>query len=453
MAITKEVTKLENSAVKLTVTIPKKEVEAGYNDLLKKYSKTIQIPGFRKGHVPVNVLERKYGEALKADASGELIEKALTDIFEDKTFESQPLPYSQPAMDEAPDLDFKKDLTFSVVYDVMPEVTVGDFKGISIEVPEVSVGKKELDEELKAIQERNALVVEKKDGSSAAKDDVVTVNYSELDDKDVVIAGTERQDFVFTVGTEQNLYKFDNDIVGMKKGETKDITKKFAKDFEDKDLAGTEKKIRVELTALKTRDLPALDDELAQDVNEKYKTLDDLKKDITKNLETALENRMRELKSNALIEQLIERNPIVLPESMVKAELESRWRMMARQFQTTPEQLEKMFGGATGNAKETMLKEWEGESQKMLKGRLIVENLLKQKEIAVSDEEVEAEFAKIAEGANMDVAEVKKHYEDAMRKEYLIDDVKEQKLYADIFKQIEIKKGKKQAFADLFKNS
>ena len=167
---------------------------------------------------------------------------------------------------------------------------------------------------------------------------------------------------------------------------------------------------------------------------------------------TALDNRLREIKSNDLIEQLIERNPIELPKSMVEAELESRWRMMAQKFQTSVEELDKLIK-ASGQKKEDMLNQWAGDSEKMLKGRIIVESLLKEANISVTPEEVEAEFEKIAAGAGISVDEVKKHYADPHRKEYLIDDMKEQKLYADLFTKVKITKGEKTAFADLFKNA
>lgn len=449
MKLSKEITKLENSAVKLTVTVAKKDVAAGYNDTITKYAKTIQIPGFRKGHVPVSVLERKYGDALKMEAASDLIEKALGEIFEE--IQERPLPYAQPSMEEAPVLDTAKDLTFSVTYDVFPQVKVENFDGITIKEPVVTVTDDDLKQELEQIRERNAMVLDKKDGEAAAKDDIVTINYCELDDSGNTIQGTERQDFVFTIGSGQNLFKFDDDIVGMKKDETKEITKTYKKDFDDKDLAGTTKKLKVTVTAIKVRNLPDLDDELAQDVNDKYNTLEDMKADIKKNMEAAKEKRISEIKSNSLLEQLVEKNQFDLPKSMIAAELDSRWRMMAQQFRTTTEQLDKMIA-ASGQTKEAMLSEWTGDAEKMLKTRIIVEALLKEKNITVTPEEIDAEYEKIAEEAGISVEEVKKHYADPRQKEYLIDDTKEQKLYKDLFQQVKVSKGDKMSFADLFKN-
>lgn len=448
MNVTKEITKLENSAVKLTVTVAKKDVAAGYQETITKYAKNIQIPGFRKGHVPVSVLERKYGEALKADAAGDIIEKALGEIFEE--IEERPLPYAQPQMDETPVLDTEKDLTFTVTYDVFPVVKVENFDGITVKEPVVEIGDKELDEELEQIRERNAMVLDKKDNEVAVQGDIATINYSELDDNGAVVPGSERQDFVFTIGSGQNLFKIDNDVINMKKGETKEITKTYEDNFEDKDLAGKTKKLKITLTALKIRNLPDLDDELAQDVNEKYKTLADMKADIKKNMEVTRDKRIAEIKSQSLLEQLVEKNAFDLPKSMVAAELDSRWRMMAQQFRTTPEQLDKLVA-ASGQTKEAMLTEWTGDAEKMLKSRIIVEALLKERNITVTPEEIDAEYEKIAEDAGISVEEVKKHYADPRAKEYLIDDTKEQKLYKQLFEQIKVVKGDKIPFADLFK--
>ena len=455
MKVTKEVTKLENSAVKLTATISKEEVAAGYSKNLAKYAKNVQLPGFRKGKVPPKVLEQKYGDSLKQEALADLIDESLNQIFaEEDAKDIRPLPYSQPRLenDKIPEFSTDKDLVFTVVYDVFPTVEVKDFSKIEVKEPQCEVGEKELNEELKAIQERNAMVIDKKDGDPVEKDNIVTIDYSELNDDGSVVDGSKREGFVFTVGTGENIYKIDDDIMGMKKGDTKEITKTYAKDDADADLAGKTKKISVTVKAIKVRDLPALDDDLAQDVNEKYKTLDDLKKDITKGLEANLKRKIEEVKSQSLLDQLVEKNPIVLPASMVAAENEHRWTMMAQQFRTTPEQLEKMVA-ASGQTKESMLEQWAGNAEKMLKSRLIVDALIREKNISVTPEEVESEYAKLAEESGTSVEEIKKYYDEPRAKEYIIDEIKEKKLFEELYKQVKVSKGDKVAFADLFKNN
>lgn len=448
MKLTKEFTGLEKSSVKLSVTVAKKDVQDVYGAITAKYVKTAQIPGFRKGHVPVNVLERKFGDALKADAMNELVDKSLNEIFEKET-ENRPLPYAQPVMDKAPEFDVNKDFSYEVIYDVFPKVAVKDFSGITVKEPQVTIGDTEIQEELKAVQERNAVVMDKKDGESVEKGNIVTINYSELDDTGKEIDGSRRQDFVFTVGSGENIYKIDDEITGMKKGETKQIVKTYPNDEKDADLAGKTKKISVTVTAIKIRNLPAIDDELAQDVSEKYKTLDDMKKDIARNMENAKKRKIAELKNNSLLEQLVEKNNFDIPSSMLAAELDGRWRMMAQQLQTTPEQLERMVT-SSGQTKEAMLNEWTGDSEKMLKTRIIVDALLKERNISVTPDEIEARYKEIAEEGGITVDEVKKHYEDPRSKEYLIDDTKEQKLYETLYKEIKVEKGDKMTFAELF---
>lgn len=451
MKFTKEITKLEHSAAKLTVTVAKEDVANGYKTTLGKYVKQVQIPGFRKGHVPASVLERKYGEQIKMEAAGDLIDSVLNEIFQDeKELSNRPLPYAQPRMDEMPAFDTAKEFTFTVTYDVFPSVEVKDFNGISVKEPQVSVGDAEVEEELKGIQERNAAVIDKKEDEKAEKDNIVTIDIEEIGEDGKAVEGTKREGFTFTLGTAENVYKIDDDIIGMKANETKEITKKYAKTDADKNLAGTTKKYSVTVKQIKVRNLPALDDDLAQDVSDKYKTLADLKADILKNLNIAKDRKIKEIKVNSLLEQLIEKNPIEIPASMLQAELNGRWGQMAQQFQTTPEDLERMVV-ASGQKKEDMLAQWTGDAEKMLKSRIIVDSLLKSKNISVTPEEVEEAYQKLADSNGVSVEDVKKHYADPRAKEWFIDDVKEQKLYDDIFAQIKVAKGDKTSFTDLFK--
>lgn len=444
MKFTKEITKLEHSAAKLTVTVAKTDVEESYKSTLGKYAKQVQIPGFRKGHVPSNVLERKFGEQIKLEAAGELIDTVLNEIFQDDSEkENRPLPYAQPKMDEMPAFDTSKDFTFTVTYDVFPSVEIKDFNGISIKETQVTVGDDEVAEELKGLQERNAVVMDKKDDEAVEKDNIVTVDIAELGEDGKPVESTKRDGYTFTVGAEENLYKIDDKIIGMKKGETKEVSTKVEKKTV---------KYSVKVTQIKIRNLPALDDDLAQDVSDKFNTLADLKADILKNLNIAKDRKVQELKVNSLLEQLMEKNPIEIPASMLQAELEGRWQMMAQQFQTTPGDLEKMVT-ASGQKKEDMLTQWTGDAEKMLKSRIIVDSLIRSKNISVTPEEVEAEYQKLADANGISVEEVKKHYADPRSKEYFIDDVKEQKLYNEIFEQVKVTKGDKVKFADLFNNN
>lgn len=454
MVVSKEIKRKEHSQVQLTATVSSADVRKEYDDLLAYYAKNIQLPGFRKGKAPKDIVERKLGEGLKADALGRILEKALGDLFQAEDFPAQdkPIAYAHPELVEEPVLDLQKDLTFTVTYDVFPQVNVGTWKGVEIESPVVEITDEDLQNELKQLQERNAIVMDKNEGAAVAKNDVVTIDYAELDGNNEKIKGSERQDFVFTVGTGANIYKIDDEIVGMKKGETKIITKSFPADFEYPELAGQTKTISVTVSAIKEKKLPDLDDDFAQDVNEKFKTLADLKADIKKNLEKNLEQRLRELKVNDILEKVLTTTQIDLPESMIRLELESRWRNLARRFNTSEEQLLSIIQ-SMGKTYEDMLAEWRPDVEKALKSRLIVDTLIKDLGITATDEELEAEMQSMAEGMNTSIEEVKKYYENEQMKEYLREDIKERKLFDTLIAEAKVKKGKKQKYLDLIGNN
>jgi trigger factor len=455
VAVTKKITPGEHSSVTLTLTVDKAQVTAGYNNLVNGYTKTVQIRGFRKGKAPREVLERKFGDALKEEALLNIVDEALQEVFAQEDFpdDSKPLPYSSPQIDgELPKLSLDSGLVLSFKYDVFPRVEVPAWDGIAIQVPVVKVETEDVNRELEAIRERNALVLDREEGAAAEKGNVVTIDYLELDETGAPVPASEREDYVFTLGSGMVLYKIDDDLLGMKAGDTKDIGKTFPADYEDPVLAGQTKRLRVTLKALKRKDLPALDDDFAQDVNEKFKTLKDLKADIKDRLQKNLDNRLREIKVSLFLEKLLEKASIDLPESMLRIELESRWRNMARQFNTSPEGLEKLFS-SSGRKVEDIFEEWKPSAEKALDSRLLVEAMIKDLKIEAGDEELEGEFARMAENMDAPVEEIKKYYEQENMKGYLREDLRERKLFDEIFAKITIKNGEKQKYIDLLANN
>jgi len=446
MPVSKSITRLEKSNVRLNLTIPKEDALSQYQELLKEYSKNVQIPGFRKGKVPQNILERKFGEALKGEALGKIIEKAVEEVFGDKDLprDERPLPYSQPVLENEPKLDFENDLAFSLVYDVMPSVSVGNWKGLEAEVPEVAISDEDITRELEEIRDRNAFVLDRDEAAEARLGDVVTINFCVLDDSGAPLPDSGREDFSFTLGSGQNSLDFDSDVVGMKKGETKEITKTYEAD--------QTKKIRVTLTALKEKKLPDLNDDLAQDVDEKFKTLDDLKNNIKERLEKALTNRLRDYKISKLLEKIIETSPVTLPESMVKAEVDGRLRNLARQYGLDASQMMQMLSQGGGGLEDIEGK-WRPSAEKALHSRLIVEKLMDEQHIEAGDDEVEKEINEIVAESGLSREELFKRYGGEMAKEYFKDDVKERKLYDMLLAENTIKTGSKKNYLDFMRDN
>jgi len=453
VAVTKTITRLEKSNVKLTLTVPQGEVQSEYQKLLKEYAKNAQIPGFRRGKAPQEVLVRKFGEALKGEALSKLIENAVEEVFADQNLprDERPLPYSQPRIDEAPELDLNRDLTFSLIYDVLPPVKLGAWKGLEVEVPEVAIGDEDIARELEEVRERNGFVLDRDDNAQAQKGDVATVSYYEVSDSGEEVPDSRRDDFAFALGSGNNIYEIDDDIVGMKKGETKEVTKTYPAD-KASPFAGRTIKLQITLNALKEKKLPDLDDDLAQDVDEKFKTLDDLKKSIRERLEKGLALRMKDLKVNKLLEKIMENTPVTLPESMVRAELDGRLRNLARRFGTDVEGVIRMMA-QTGADPNEIEKNWRQAAEKGLHSRLIVETLIEEQHIEASDADIEQELAKIAADTDKPLEEVKKQYESEQAAEYVKDSIMETKLFDLLLAENKIKTGSRANYVDVMGNN
>lgn len=444
MSTEKQVERLENATVRLTVTIDKDTVNEKYNEVVKHYAKEAQVKGFRKGKVPFEIMERKFGDSLKWEATHQLLDESLRETLEE--IEEKPLPYSQPELDGEVELQKDEDFTFSVKYDVYPKIELGEYNGVEVEVDEIEITDEDMERELKNIQEQNAVVQEKSSGA-VEQDDIVTIDYWELDENDEPKDDTRREDFVFTVGTGYNLYKLDDDIIGMEAGAEKVVTKEFPDDYEHSELAGQTKKVGVKIKTIKQRELPELDDELAQDVSEKYETLEDLKQDIRKRLEEATENRMRDEKVQKILDKIVENSELELPGSMLDAELDQFWQEFVQKFQAVPEQIEQMLA-AQGMTKDDFKQRWREDAEKRLSRRLVVQKILENEEIEVSDEEFDADIKEKAEASSMDLEQTREYIEQNNMTEYLRREVRERKLYDQLIERATVKPGEKVKFLD-----
>lgn len=454
MTVSKEIKRLENSAVNLTITVKKDEVRSEYDKVLADYSKSIQLPGFRKGKAPRDVLERKFGNSLKEEVLARLLENATRTVFEDESFpqEDQPLPHSTPHVEGKPVLDFESDLTFSVVYEVFPKVVLGNWKSLEVEIPDVIISDDDVKRELEAIQERNAFVMDKDDSSLAEKGDVVTVNYCELDENGGVIADTEREGFAFTLGSGYNLFKFDDDILGMKKGETKDIEKTYPETFEYADIAGKTKKLRITLAALKAKKLPDLDDEFAQDVDEKYNTLDDLKKAIRERLTNDVEGKLKRFKIDGLLEKIRATTPVDLPKSLVDSQIDNRMRNIS---QRTNMPLETVMNMVLDSSHEStaLIDKWRAEAAEGLHDSLIVTTLIRELNITVSEEEVENDYEAIAKSSESTLDEIKSHYVTEEAQGFHKEFIKERKLFDLLIAENTFIKGSQESYPEFIKRT
>ncbi|NCB03203.1 MAG: trigger factor [Spirochaetia bacterium] len=387
MIAKQEVKELEKSQVELIVTLEQKALQDEYNKVLNKYMKSVQIPGFRKGKAPKNVIENKIGEGMKEESVYSLIDTAVQKAIEDVDKKYRPLPYSTPNLqnEEAITPEIDKDLTFSVIYDIFPQFEVPEYKGLTVEVEKVVVGEEEVTAEIDKIREQNAMVIEK-DGPVASKD-IITVDYVELDENKEEVAGTSRKDFVFTVDSGSNFYRIDSDVIGMKKGDEKLITKTYAEDHDIPEYVGKTITLNVKLNQVKVKEVPELDDEFAQDVSEEYKTVKDLVDGTKEKLTKSVESHLKESKLNGLVEALLEKTTIEVPSSMIQAEVDSSWRRFVSQSGMTEEQV-LSYLSFSGQTKEDFTLGWVEPAEKTLKGQLLIEKIKEKENFEVTEEEL-----------------------------------------------------------------
>jgi len=447
--VDKKIEELEPSRVRMTLTVPARDVRAEYDAMMNEYAREARIDGFRKGHVPVSVLERKFGPSLKTEAMGRVIEKAVEAGLKDVA--RQPLAYAPPALDGEPTFELDADFVFSVSYDVYPSLELPSVEGSEIEVPSVAISDEDVARELEDIRQRNAIVVEK-DGP-AEMGDIVTVDFSEIEEDGSDVPGTGRQDFSFELGKHMNIYKFDDEIVGLKAGDEKTFSKTFPADYEFSEYASKTVTIKVKVTKVKKQDLPELDDELAQDVSEKYKTLEDLKAAVRSQLSESLEAKLRRTKENAIIDELLKRTKISIPSSMLAAELAMRWQSLKQQMGVDSDERMEMFLSLSGKTRDQLLQEWKPLAEKALASRVLLDKLIEAGAYSATDEEVDAEIAKEASRTTMSPAEIKAEYEKHGTIDYIKDDIKTRKFFDAVLSSAVVKETGAIAYLDFMRQN
>ena len=446
-----EIKKLENSSVELTLTIKAADIEAAYKKTIADYSKKIVMKGFRQGKVPAAVLERKYGDSLINEAGFNVIEKSLQEALLD--VDKKPLPYVTPALknEESLKLALDSDIEYTVEYDTFPDVELGEYKGVEIEVPNVVIKETDVNRELDKYREQNAIVTEKR-GGKVAKGNVITINYVELDDAEKEIEKTKRDDFTFTVGTGYNYYKIDEDVIGLKKDEEKIIEKEFAPDFEYKDLAGRKVRLKVTVKTIKKRELPEITDELAQDISEKYKTKEDLIEDVKKRLNGVTDMKLLDDKKRAAMAKIIESTKVDPPQAMIDNQLNTMWTNFIYRFGGDEKQVEKMLA-AEGKTREDLVKDWEGEALRAVKSQIIIGEISKKEKIEASDADVDEEMKLEADRAGMKIEEFKQYVKENNMNEYFKIGVLDRKTYDFILSNAKVKKGAEVKYLDFLRQA
>ncbi|HAA2722523.1 TPA: trigger factor [Listeria monocytogenes] len=387
--------KQEGNVGKLTFEIEQEKVKEGLDKAFVKVRKTLNVPGFRKGKVPRQIFNQRFGEeALFQDA----LDILLPEVYSAAIDEAGIDPVDTPQVNiESMEKGETWVLTAEVT--VKPEVKLGDYKGLEVEKRETELTTEELEAELKQLQERQAELVVKED-APAENGDTVILDFEGFKDG-VAFEGGQAENHSLELGSGQFIPGFEEKLVGLKAGDEADIELTFPEEYHAEDLAGQPVVFKVKLHEIKTKEVPALDDELAKDIDEEVETLDELKEKISKRLQEAKEESVAQAKQEEVIAKAVENAEVDIPHAMVHHEADHLMNHFAQDLQAqglTPE----LYYQFTGQTEEAMHAQMEKDAEKRVKMNLVLEAIAEAENIEPTEEAIDEEISTLAEKYGME---------------------------------------------------
>lgn len=394
-----QVEKLEHNMAKLTVEVSAEDVEKALQAAYLKQRKQINIPGFRKGKVPRQMIEKMYGpEVFYDEAANNMIPDAYAKAYDESELDI----VSQPKI-EVVQMEKGKPFIFTAEVATKPEVTLGDYKGLKVDKVSTRVTQKEVDEEIEKERERNARTIEVTDRAVQDKDEV-TLDFEGFVDG-VAFEGGKGEDYPLTIGSGSFIPGFEEQLIGAEIDKEVEVNVTFPKEYHSEELAGKDATFKCTVHTIKAKELPELDDEFASEVSE-CETMDAYRAEVKKNIKERKERTGKEKKENQAVDQAIENAQMDIPEAMIEFQVRQMADDFARRIQQQGLTVEQYFQ-FTGMTAEKMLEEMRPQAEKSIKTRLVLEAIVKAENIEVSDERVEEELTKMAEAYQMEVEKLK----------------------------------------------
>lgn len=394
-----QVEKLEHNMAKLTVEVAAEDVEKALQAAYLKQRKQINIPGFRKGKVPRQMIEKMYGpEVFYDEAANNMIPDAYAKAYDESELDI----VSQPKI-EVVQMEKGKPFIFTAEVATKPEVTLGDYKGLKVDKVSTRVTQKEVDEEIEKERERNARTIEVTDRAVQDKDEV-TLDFEGFVDG-VAFEGGKGEDYPLTIGSGSFIPGFEEQLIGAEIDKEVEVNVTFPKEYHSEELAGKDATFKCTVHTIKAKELPELDDEFASEVSE-CETMDAYRAEVKKNIKERKERTGKEKKENQAVDQAIENAQMDIPEAMIEFQVRQRADDFARRIQQQGLTVEQYFQ-FTGMTAEKMMEEMRPQAEKSIKTRLVLEAIVKAENIEVSDERVEEELTKMAEAYQMEVEKLK----------------------------------------------
>ena len=397
-----QVEKLEKNMAKLTVEVAAEEVEAALQNAYLKNRKQISVPGFRKGKVPRQMIEKMYGpEVFYDDAANALIQKAYPQAADECELEI----VSRPTVDIV-QLEKGKSFIFTAEVAVKPEVTLGQYKGIEVEKADTAATDEEVNAEIDKEREANSRTISVED--RAVQDgDMTVIDFEGFVDGEA-FEGGKGTDYPLTIGSGAFIPGFEEKLVGAEIGKEVEVDVTFPEEYHAKELAGKPAVFKCTVKEIKVKELPELDDDFAQDVSD-FDNLEEYKADVRKKVEEKKAADAKAKKEDAVIEKIIEGAAMEIPDAMVETQAERMVDEFAQRLQMQGLTMEQYLQFTGGNV-QALVEQSKPQALKRIQSRLVLEAVVAAENLTASDEELDAELGRMAEQYKMEVEKLKEMF-------------------------------------------
>ena len=374
--------------VKLEITVEAEKFDEAIKRVYFKSAKYFNIPGFRKGKAPMNIVEKYYGkEIFYEDAFNEVAQNALEEAVKENKLEV----VSRPDIDVT-QIEKGKDLIFTAIMQTKPEAELGKYKGIEIKKIEYNVSDEDIEHELGHMQEHNSRLVSIED-RPVESGDIATIDFEGFVDGKA-FEGGKAENHDLEIGSNTFIPGFEDQVIGMKIDEEKDINVKFPEEYFSKELAGKDATFKVKVNEIKKKELPKLDDEFAKDVSE-FDTLKELKADIKAKKEKENAEKAKYETQDAVIKAVCEDMKVEIPSGMIEMEIDNMLKDIEQRLSYQGLKLEQYLQ-MMGKTMEDMRKEYEPQAIEGIKSRLALEAVIKAEKIEATDKEIDEKLKEMA---------------------------------------------------------
>lgn len=394
-----QVEKLEKNMAKLTVEVSAEDFEKAVNTVYNRNKKSINIPGFRKGKAPRVMIEKMYGVGVFFEDAANLL---INTEYPKAAQESELDIVSRPTIDIV-QIEKGKSFIFTAEVAVKPEVTLGEYKGVEVEVSAADVTEEEVAAELKKEQEKNSRTIDV-DDRAVADGDMVTLDFEGFVDG-VAFEGGKGTDYPLTIGSNSFIPGFEEQLVGAVIGEEKEVNVTFPEDYHAEELKGKEAVFKCTVHEIKAKELPEIDDEFAAEVSE-FDTLEEYKADVKAKIKEQKAADGKRNQEDQAVEQAVKNAEYEIPQPMIETQTTQMVEDFAQRIQSQGITLEQYFQ-FTGLTAEKMMEDMRPQAIKRIETRLVLEAVAKAENIEITDEKIDEELAKMAESYNMEVEKLK----------------------------------------------